>query len=127
SQQNSAVRTPPMCRSPVGLGAKRVRTVMGRRFYRVDPLGRPPVESPPRRAVSSAVEHCFHTAGVTGSNPVPPTRPSATLWLSKPYSYNLLHAWAAGVACIGCDPFPAQVATSVLAFRFEARGRGLRP
>src|SRR5688572_21817554 len=24
-------------------------------------------------AVSSAVEHCFHTAGVTGSNPVPPT------------------------------------------------------
>jgi hypothetical protein len=26
-----------------------------------------------RRAVSSAVEHCFHTAGVTGSIPVPPT------------------------------------------------------
>src|SRR6267378_1371922 len=25
------------------------------------------------RAVSSAVEHCFHTAGVTGSIPVPPT------------------------------------------------------
>jgi hypothetical protein len=25
------------------------------------------------RAVSSAVEHCFHTAGVTGSSPVPPT------------------------------------------------------
>ncbi len=24
-------------------------------------------------AVSSAVEHCFHTAGVTGSIPVPPT------------------------------------------------------
>ena len=24
-------------------------------------------------AVSSAVEHCLHTAGVTGSNPVPPT------------------------------------------------------
>ena len=23
--------------------------------------------------VSSAVEHCPHTAGVTGSNPVPPT------------------------------------------------------
>jgi len=23
--------------------------------------------------VSSAVEHCLHTAGVTGSNPVPPT------------------------------------------------------
>ena len=26
-----------------------------------------------QRAVSSAVEHCFHTAGVTGSIPVPPT------------------------------------------------------
>ena len=25
------------------------------------------------RAVSSAVEHCLHTAGVTGSIPVPPT------------------------------------------------------
>ena len=24
--------------------------------------------------VSSAVEHCLHTAGVTGSNPVPPTK-----------------------------------------------------
>jgi hypothetical protein len=28
-----------------------------------------------KRAVSSAVEHCFHTAGVTGSIPVPPTIP----------------------------------------------------
>ncbi len=28
SQQNSAVRNPPMCKKPVGLGAKRVRTVM---------------------------------------------------------------------------------------------------
>jgi hypothetical protein len=27
-----------------------------------------------KRAVSSAVEHCFHTAGVTGSIPVPPTK-----------------------------------------------------
>src|SRR5207245_551584 len=26
------------------------------------------------RVVSSAVEHCLHTAGVTGSNPVPPTK-----------------------------------------------------
>ena len=26
-----------------------------------------------KRAVSSAVEHCFHTAGATGSIPVPPT------------------------------------------------------
>ena len=29
---------------------------------------------PSQRAVSSAVEHCFHTAGVTGSIPVPPTK-----------------------------------------------------
>src|SRR5882757_95347 len=28
NQQNSAVRNPPMCRKPVGLGAKRVRTIM---------------------------------------------------------------------------------------------------
>jgi hypothetical protein len=27
------------------------------------------------RAVSSAVEHCLHTARVAGSNPAPPTRP----------------------------------------------------
>ena len=35
------------------------------------PKSRPAFQ--PRRAVSSAVEHCFHTAGVTGSIPVPPT------------------------------------------------------
>jgi hypothetical protein len=29
SQQYSAVRAPPICRKPVGLGAKRVRTVIG--------------------------------------------------------------------------------------------------
>src|SRR6266851_5064037 len=28
SQQNNAVRNPPMCKKPVGLGANRVRTVM---------------------------------------------------------------------------------------------------
>ena len=28
------------------------------------------------RAVSSAVEHCLHTAGVAGSNPAPPTKKS---------------------------------------------------
>jgi hypothetical protein len=28
-------------------------------------------------AVSSAVEHCFHTAGATGSIPVPPTNNQA--------------------------------------------------
>ena len=30
-------------------------------------------------AVSSAVEHCLHTAGVTGSNPVPPTTPKSLI------------------------------------------------
>ena len=28
----------------------------------------------PHWVVSSAVEHCLHTARVTGSNPVPPTK-----------------------------------------------------
>src|ERR1700712_38200 len=28
NQENKAVRRPPMCKKPVGLGAKRVRTVM---------------------------------------------------------------------------------------------------
>jgi hypothetical protein len=32
-----------------------------------------------KRAVSSAVEHCFHTAGVTGSSPVPPTIPAVSI------------------------------------------------
>ena len=32
----------------------------------------------PVRAVSSAVEHCLHTAGVAGSNPAPPTKRSTT-------------------------------------------------
>ena len=37
--------------------------------------GEPPIDfrSLEKRAVSSAVEHCFHTAGATGSIPVPPT------------------------------------------------------
>ena len=30
SQQNNAVRNPPMCRKPVGLGANRVRTVISK-------------------------------------------------------------------------------------------------
>ena len=33
SQQYSAVRAPPMCRNPVGLGAKRVRRVMPKRVW----------------------------------------------------------------------------------------------
>ena len=35
--------------------------------------GRPDHFSPARRAISSAGEHCLHTAGVTGSIPVAPT------------------------------------------------------
>ena len=34
--------------------------------------------------VSSAVEHCLHTAGVTGSNPVPPTSPTIYRLPSRP-------------------------------------------
>jgi hypothetical protein len=41
------------------------RLPCGRAAYRL-PL-------PKKWAVSSAVEHCFHTAGATGSIPVPPT------------------------------------------------------
>jgi hypothetical protein len=37
------------------------------------PTPRPYTSRPPERAVSSAVEHCFHTAGVSGSIPLPPT------------------------------------------------------
>jgi hypothetical protein len=88
------VRAPPMCRKPVGLGAKRVRTGVRtvetmagneecgekRRFY-ANPSGlgltlpgRPPRIRPLLMwAVSSVVEHCLHTAGVAGSNPAPPT------------------------------------------------------
>ena len=43
--------------------------------------------APPKRAASSAVEHCLHTAGVTGSNPVPPTRIIKGLAIAKPFFY----------------------------------------
>ena len=39
----------------------------------VDPYTRNPYSPRSRRAVSSAVEHCLHTAGVTSSILVPPT------------------------------------------------------
>lgn len=39
----------------------------------IDRPGRAPYYRDRFGAVSSAVEHCFHTAGVTGSSPVPPT------------------------------------------------------
>src|SRR5271156_1436726 len=94
-----------MCKKPVGLGAKRVRTVMddlgklgGAKFSRGPegerrwvPTGRSGclTECPlsyscaDERAVSSAVEHCFHTAGVTGSIPVPPTIKNQALILGR--------------------------------------------
>ncbi len=34
----------------------------------------------PERAVSSAVEHCFHTAVVSGSIPLPPTKGTGPHW-----------------------------------------------
>jgi hypothetical protein len=78
---------------PVRLGAKRVRTVMNssqkRRAASLAERNARPGTHCPRglrwcaspgaailrtdEAVSSALEHCFHTAGVTGSIPVPPT------------------------------------------------------
>src|SRR5262249_34790677 len=103
SQLKSAVRTPPTCSMPVGLGANRVTTVIGsipaairgRECYQGRPLHAPSpriwlatahcgadlpwprvvyrLPVPQSGAVSSAVEHCFHTAGATGSIPVPPT------------------------------------------------------
>src|SRR3984957_7847113 len=101
-----------MCRKPVGLGAKRVRTVMGSsedrnqgaEFSR-DPRGRRRRRHASPRAVcfsgrpmsyltsntwavSSAVEHCFHTAGVTGSIPVPPTIKSKT-YVRSPLGQSL--------------------------------------
>ena len=46
-------------------------------FSKVDPRPNPHLEFAARdRAVSSAGEHCFHTAGVSGSIPLPPTIPS---------------------------------------------------
>ena len=43
-----------------------------------------------RRAVSSAVEHCLHTAGVSGSIPLPPTTPGG--------SYRRARSWAGSSA-----------------------------
>src|SRR4051812_48877348 len=81
-----------MWRKPVGLGAKRVRTGIGgdfptRRRRRSKNCSHPLYSVPPStgkenfsikimpscRVVSSAVEHCSHTAGATGSIPVRPT------------------------------------------------------
>src|SRR5206468_2593736 len=49
SQLKSAVRTPPTCSSPVGLGAKRVTTVMGRPGCSTS-WGRACYQAQPRRA-----------------------------------------------------------------------------
>jgi hypothetical protein len=53
---------------------------------------------PQKRAVSSAVEHCFHTAGATGSIPVPPT---------------ILHQAARGASV---NPIVSRLPTAVAAF-----------
>ena len=43
--------------------------------------------------VSSVVEHCLHTAGVTGSNPVPPTIESTTYKEFGGLSSAVLHTY----------------------------------
>ncbi len=49
---------------------------------------------PRKRAVSSAVEHCFHTAGATGSIPVPPTIQNNNLGkFPQPVSLELGQIW----------------------------------
>ena len=40
----------------------------------LQPISLCPTDCQTTWVVSSAVEHCLHTAGVTGSNPVPPTK-----------------------------------------------------
>src|ERR1700741_4058284 len=60
-------------------------------------------------AVSSAVEHCFHTAGATGSIPVPPT---------------ILHQAARGASV---SPIVSRLPTAVAAFwTVSSRTCGLR-
>src|SRR5580693_4942662 len=101
SQQNSAVRAPPTCSRPVGLGAKRVTTVIGGahvtksavalpcggstarlqrlRGPRVCLAAEPPIDFRTLESgrLAQLVERCFHTAEVTGSSPVPPTIPKS--------------------------------------------------
>src|SRR3569833_3438466 len=50
-----------------------------------DGYGRTPYNLRPR-AVSSAVEHCFHTAGVAGSVPAPPTNKRSRVFHLMPDS-----------------------------------------
>src|SRR3981081_3017569 len=69
---------------------------------------------PKKWAVSSAVEHCFHTAGATGSIPVPPTKNQAlTKLILRSYGKNTEksgidfrvvttgRAWSRRVQCVG--------------------------
>ncbi len=86
---------------PVGLGAKRVTIAIGGEMVSARPANRPRGDIDRGiatgtvdaytyaliwRAVSSAGEHCFHTAGVTGSIPVPPTIKIKYLRQLQPYS-----------------------------------------
>ncbi len=52
-----------------------------------------PVKLPVHWAVSSAVEHCLHTAGVTGSIPVPPTSRNKDLDCFYEWSFLLYGYW----------------------------------
>jgi hypothetical protein len=73
-------------------------------------------------AVSSAVEHCFHTAGVTGSSPVPPTNSAADL-PSTARGYVM----TCGRVDVRRRPIH-QIPRSRLGRRFGSRsGRGLSP
>ena len=62
-------------------------------------------------AVSSAVEHCLHTAGVTGSIPVPPTKGILDLGVKTSI---LFHLQRQRVRCyiFACTVLPARVGDS---------------
>jgi hypothetical protein len=65
------------------------------------------VLSRPRvRAVSSAVEHCLHTAGVAGSNPAPPTKEINDLrHLRVAFAFLALEkCWRPGLSLLSAGP-----------------------
>src|SRR3569832_1066483 len=70
-----------------------------------DGYGRTPYNLRPR-AVSSAVEHCFHTAGVAGSIPAPPIIISSRAILMLPESPVI----------IGCPAFFLSIAAHMPPF-----------
>jgi diketogulonate reductase-like aldo/keto reductase len=85
----------------------------------------------PRRAVSSAVEHCFHTAGVTGSSPVPPTNRIKNLAANGlgPHRAACRHSGEPGSTGVGESfQFPARIGlgTYLLGETAQHRERDLR-